>query len=111
MIRYLPANGTAGLARRADKIERRSPSPPASTTASTRFTRRCYTPLLSGREGDWGGGGSRAAHRHRPVLRPGRLHLAVRGARRGRRGDHPGRLLRDGARDGGTVRGTPREVH
>src|SRR5688572_33435007 len=39
MIRYLPAKGTAGLARTADKIDSRSPSPPARTTAVTRFTR------------------------------------------------------------------------
>ena len=42
MIRYLPAKGTAGLARMLERIDRRSPSPPARTTARTRFTRRCY---------------------------------------------------------------------
>ena len=35
MIRYLPANGTAGLARTPDRIDRRSPSPPARTIAVT----------------------------------------------------------------------------
>ena len=39
MIRYLPPNGTAGLARTEDRIERRSPSPPARITAMTGFTR------------------------------------------------------------------------
>ncbi len=38
MIRYLPPNGTAGLARMADRIERRSPSPPARMIAIVRFT-------------------------------------------------------------------------
>ena len=38
MIRYLPPNGTAGLARTEDRIERRSPSPPARITAIVRFT-------------------------------------------------------------------------
>ena len=38
MIRYLPPNGTAGLARSWDRIERRSPSPPARITAIVRFT-------------------------------------------------------------------------
>ena len=33
MIRYLPPNGTAGLARTDDRIESRSPSPPARITA------------------------------------------------------------------------------
>ncbi len=40
MIRYLPPNGTAGLARTDDRIERRSPSPPARMTAMTGFTTR-----------------------------------------------------------------------
>src|SRR6478752_9855631 len=39
MIRYLPPNGTAGFARSWDRIERRSPSPPARMTAIVRFTR------------------------------------------------------------------------
>src|SRR3954470_20887684 len=39
MIRYLPPNGTAGLARTDDRIERRSPSPPARIRAIVRFTR------------------------------------------------------------------------
>src|SRR6185503_4821942 len=39
MIRYLPPNGTAGLARTEDRIERRSPSPPARISAIVRFTR------------------------------------------------------------------------
>ena len=38
MMRYLPPNGTAGLARTPDRSERRSPSPPARTTASVRLT-------------------------------------------------------------------------
>src|SRR5215210_1409478 len=38
MIRYLPPKGTAGLARTDDRIERRSPSPPARMTAIVRFT-------------------------------------------------------------------------
>ena len=37
MIRYLPPNGTAGFARTEERIESRSPSPPASTTAIVRF--------------------------------------------------------------------------
>ena len=41
MIRYLPPNGTAGFARSEDRIERRSPSPPARITAIVRFTFRC----------------------------------------------------------------------
>ena len=38
MIRYLPPNGTAGFARTDDRIESRSPSPPARMTAITGFT-------------------------------------------------------------------------
>src|SRR4029079_9158056 len=38
MIRYLPPKGTAGLARTEERIERRSPSPPARITAIVRFT-------------------------------------------------------------------------
>ena len=38
MIRYLPPNGTAGLARTDDRIDRRSPSPPARITAIVGFT-------------------------------------------------------------------------
>src|SRR3990172_2281294 len=38
MIRYLPPNGTAGLARTDERIESRSPSPPARTIANVRFT-------------------------------------------------------------------------
>src|SRR4029078_3577528 len=38
MIRYLPPKGTAGLARTDERIERRSPSPPARITAIVRFT-------------------------------------------------------------------------
>ena len=37
MIRYLPPNGTAGLARSCDRIDSRSPSPPARMTAIVRF--------------------------------------------------------------------------
>src|SRR3954462_14230588 len=40
MIRYLPPNGTAGFARSWERIERRSPSPPARITAIVRFTLR-----------------------------------------------------------------------
>ena len=40
MIRYLPPNGTAGFARTDDRIESRSPSPPARITAITGFTKR-----------------------------------------------------------------------
>ena len=49
MIRYLPANGTAGLARTPERIERRSPSPPARTIAVMRFTARCYTTPIRAR--------------------------------------------------------------
>src|SRR3954465_8352134 len=38
MILYFPAKGTAGLARTWERIERRSPSPPARMTAIVRFT-------------------------------------------------------------------------
>src|SRR5215204_4257881 len=38
MIRYLPPKGTAGFARTDDRIESRSPSPPARITAITGFT-------------------------------------------------------------------------
>ena len=37
MIRYLPPKGTAGLARTPERIDRRSPSPPARITAIVRF--------------------------------------------------------------------------
>src|SRR3954452_24583527 len=40
MIRYLPPKGTAGFARSWERIERRSPSPPARITAIVRFTPR-----------------------------------------------------------------------
>ena len=40
MIRYLPPNGTAGFARTEDRIDSRSPSPPARITAMTGFTKR-----------------------------------------------------------------------
>src|SRR3954463_4815317 len=40
MIRYLPPKGTAGFARTDDRIERRSPSPPARITAMTGFGMR-----------------------------------------------------------------------
>ena len=43
MIRYLPAKGTAGLARMPERSDRRSPSPPARTTANVLLTCRCYT--------------------------------------------------------------------
>ena len=42
MIRYLPPNGTAGLARTDERIDRRSPSPPARITAIVRFMGGCY---------------------------------------------------------------------
>src|SRR5919199_587619 len=35
MMRYLPANGTAGLARLDERTDSRSPCPPAITTATT----------------------------------------------------------------------------
>src|SRR3990170_855848 len=38
MIRYLPPKGTAGFARSCDRIDRRSPSPPARMIAIVRFT-------------------------------------------------------------------------
>ena len=40
MIRYLPPNGTAGFARTEDRIDSRSPSPPARITAMTGLTKR-----------------------------------------------------------------------
>ena len=40
MIRYLPPNGTAGFARTDDRMDRRSPSPPARITAITGLTKR-----------------------------------------------------------------------
>src|ERR1700690_2975373 len=40
MIRYLPPKGTAGLARIDERMESRSPSPPASITARVRFIGR-----------------------------------------------------------------------
>src|SRR5688500_17880188 len=40
VIRYLPPNGTAGLARSCYRMERRSPSPPARMIAMVRFTVR-----------------------------------------------------------------------
>jgi len=49
MIRYLPPNGTAGFARMEDRIDRRSPSPPARITAITGFTNR----RSSARRGAW----------------------------------------------------------
>src|SRR5687767_15225741 len=39
MIRYFPPKGTAGLARTEERIDRRSPSPPARISAIVRFTR------------------------------------------------------------------------
>ena len=55
MIRYLPPNGTAGLARTDERIERRSPSPPARITAIDRFIKRrhvttgdCERPVTRG---------------------------------------------------------------
>src|SRR4051794_8731743 len=113
MIRYLPANGTAGLARSAERMESLSPSPPASTTARTRFTFRCYYARysLNGEGVSGRGHDCRAADRYRPVLRPGGLHVAVRGARRRRRRDDPGRIFRDGPRDGWPLRRAAREIH
>ena len=40
MMRYLPPKGTAGLARTPERSDRRSPSPPARTTANVRLTDR-----------------------------------------------------------------------
>ena len=56
MIRYLPPNGTAGLARTEDRIDRRSPSPPARMTAIVRFTGRHASERgRSGRDASTGG--------------------------------------------------------
>src|SRR3954452_18703927 len=57
MIRYLPPKGTAGFARSWERIERRSPSPPARITAIVRFTR----PMLARAPG---------SGPHRPSARP-----------------------------------------
>src|SRR6188472_521602 len=49
MIRYLPPNWTDGLARNDERIDRRSPSPPARMTAMTGFgmvVLRCCRPGL-----------------------------------------------------------------
>ena len=99
MIRYLPPNGTAGLARSWERIERRSPSPPARITAIVRFTRsmlardRCGAPMNGPLpDGQRGVGRDRsrpgrpprlqeqarvdevAVEHHRPVeVRPGRV--------------------------------------
>ena len=43
MIRYLPPNGTAGFARTDDRMDRRSPSPPARITAITGLTKRRHS--------------------------------------------------------------------
>ena len=44
MIRYLPPNGTAGLARTEDRMDSRSPSPPARISAIVRFTCEIVAP-------------------------------------------------------------------
>src|SRR5205807_2139759 len=44
MMRYLPPNGTPGLARTWDRIDSRSPSPPARMSVRTDGTRRFYGP-------------------------------------------------------------------
>ena len=52
MIRYLPPNGTAGLARTPERIDRRSPSPPARITAIVRFiglSFACRVPMPTAR--------------------------------------------------------------
>src|ERR1017187_4076307 len=46
MIRYLPQNGTAGLARSLVSGDRRGPLPPASTIPSTRMRIVFYQRLL-----------------------------------------------------------------
>src|SRR6188472_192658 len=66
MIRYLPPNGTAGLARSWDRIERRSPSPPARITAIVRFT----WPMLARAVGH---GHQQAVNRRRRSISPARL--------------------------------------
>ena len=50
MIRYLPPNGTAGFARTEERIDRRSPSPPARMSAIVRFTRGPSWFVAAGRE-------------------------------------------------------------
>src|SRR6185312_7204635 len=66
MIRYLPPNGTAGLARSWDRIERRSPSPPARITAIVRFT----WPMLARAVGH---GHQQAVNRRHRSISPARL--------------------------------------
>src|SRR6266545_7928902 len=78
MIRYLPANGTAGFARRSVSTPRRCPSPPARMTAR----------VLTGAPCPRSGGGSSSAaiphrfaierfvYRRRPVPREVLLHPA-----------------------------------
>src|SRR5215207_5763167 len=56
MIRYLPPNGTAGLARTDDRIESRSPSPPARMTAITGFTNGRPSRGCGRRRGGYEGG-------------------------------------------------------
>src|SRR6187399_891792 len=64
MIRYLPANGTAGLARTPERMDSRSPSPPARTSARTRFTTRSYTAAPAARHrGMRSGPGARVERR------------------------------------------------
>src|SRR5438045_2917015 len=46
MMRYLPPNGTAGLARSVVSGERRVPLPPASTRTSTRMCINCVSTLF-----------------------------------------------------------------
>src|SRR6266702_1613700 len=47
MIRYLPANGTAGLARFCERRLNRSPWPPARMTASTLLMAQLFLSLES----------------------------------------------------------------
>src|SRR5215203_1517583 len=79
MIRYLPPNGTAGFARTDDRIESRSPSPPARITAITGFTNgRPSGGLWS--TGSWDAGRAGSIVGHRVTLRtsPGHHPTAIR---------------------------------
>src|SRR5438309_1871982 len=115
MIRYLPPNGTPGLARTWDRIESRSPSPPARMSVRTDGTRRFYgparrspasTPMGPGRVPaqvrDRAGHGGKGEDHHRDAV-PGAC-----GRRSGRRARlrRTGHLPRRDADPGG--RGRPR---
>src|SRR6476619_6153877 len=76
MIRYLPANGTAGLARTPDRMDRRSPSPPARTIAVTCFTLRSYTDGAPAEARDPAPGPRAGAARSEVVVRVERCEAA-----------------------------------